>query len=122
MLDNEHLTDVNIELLDKLAFVAGGLFYTEMKSVKRIRDESDFEVILTKFMVTHFLSSDSPLRIGELVEARNIDRLQKCMKLLSSVMETTNRLLDLEKDNVGKRRKDYDDLSDVFEKLFKVYT
>ena len=67
------------------------------------------------------MSSESPLQINKLVEARNIDKMKKCMCLLSSVMETVNRLLDFAKSD-ERRQKDFSDITDVYEKLYKVYT
>lgn len=80
-LEYEKFDDKCLEILEKAAFILEGLLSHSFKSTMRILCEYNIASVLGNLIKMYFLSSESPL-----LPLMNSDKLDKCMTLLTNLM------------------------------------
>ena len=69
----EPFDSVSLEILSKAAYILEGLMYTNNKTALIILHEFKISAVFSKLLRKYFLSSESPLRLSDLVRTKNVE-------------------------------------------------
>ena len=92
-MEYENFDEKCLEVLEKAAFILEGLLSHSFDATMRILCEYNIASVLGDLLKIYFLSSDSPLKILEVLEQGDFVQLGKCMSLLTNFMNCANQFI-----------------------------
>ena len=69
----EPFDSVSFEILEKAAYILEGLMFTNNSTALTILHEYKIASVFSKLLKKYFLSSESPLRLADLISSKNVE-------------------------------------------------